>query len=152
MTLPVLPPAPPAAECVVARITDGDTLRCADGRRVRLVGIDAPERSQRPHGDAATRALARLAPVGTPVTLETGRVARDRFNRVLAFVRLADGTSVNEQLVGDGYAIRYEGADVDRATAKRLERAEARARAAGAGLWATGGFVCRPRDHRRKAC
>jgi endonuclease YncB( thermonuclease family) len=29
--------------CSVASITDGDTLRCADGTRVRLAGIDAPE-------------------------------------------------------------------------------------------------------------
>ena len=29
--------------CAVASITDGDTLRCADGTRVRIAGIDAPE-------------------------------------------------------------------------------------------------------------
>jgi endonuclease YncB( thermonuclease family) len=31
--------------CSVASITDGDTLRCADGTRVRIAGIDAPETS-----------------------------------------------------------------------------------------------------------
>jgi micrococcal nuclease len=29
--------------CLVASITDGDTLRCSDGTRVRIAGIDAPE-------------------------------------------------------------------------------------------------------------
>lgn len=143
---------PPAAVCVVERITDGDTLRCADGRRVRLLGIDAPERDQRPHGDAARRALARLAPEGTRVTLETGRVRRDRFGRVLAIVRLNDGTAVNEALVAQGFAVRYEGSDLDRAADRRLQEAEARAQQSRAGLWATGGFACRPRDHRRGAC
>jgi endonuclease YncB( thermonuclease family) len=150
----LVPPSapPPAAVCVVERITDGDTLRCADGRRVRLLGIDAPERDQRPHGDAARRALARLVPEGTRVTLETGRTRRDAFNRVLAFVLLPDGTNVNERLLSEGFVVRYVGADVDRATDRRWAQAEAAARAAKAGLWASGGFACRPRDHRRGAC
>ena len=121
---------PPSAVCVVERITDGDTLRCADGRRVRLVGIDAPERDQRPFGDAARRALQRLAPEGTRVTLEPGRVRRDQFDRVLAVVRLADGTDVNERLIADGFAVRYDGADIDRAVEQRLRAAEAAARKA----------------------
>jgi endonuclease YncB( thermonuclease family) len=29
--------------CLVASVTDGDTLRCQDGTRVRIAGIDAPE-------------------------------------------------------------------------------------------------------------
>lgn len=29
--------------CAVASITDGDTLRCQDGTRVRIAGIDSPE-------------------------------------------------------------------------------------------------------------
>ena len=29
--------------CLVASVTDGDTLRCEDGTRVRLAAIDAPE-------------------------------------------------------------------------------------------------------------
>lgn len=29
--------------CLVASVTDGDTLRCADGTRVRIAGIDSPE-------------------------------------------------------------------------------------------------------------
>ncbi len=29
--------------CMVASVTDGDTFRCQDGRRIRLAGVDAPE-------------------------------------------------------------------------------------------------------------
>ena len=49
------------AETVTCRtpgITDGDTIRCA-GERVRIHGIDAPERHT-PAGPAATRAMADL--------------------------------------------------------------------------------------------
>lgn len=147
-----LPAQPPAAVCVVARVTDGDTIRCADGRRVRLVGIDAPEMSQRPFGAAARRALQRLAPEGSPVTLETGRQRADRFGRVLAVVRAGDGTNVNERLVAEGFAVRYEGGNQDAQTDRRLAQAEQAAAQARAGLWATDGFRCRPRAHRRKAC
>lgn len=45
--------------CVSAAVVDGDTLRCADGTRVRIWGIAAPERRE-PGGPAATRALAEL--------------------------------------------------------------------------------------------
>jgi micrococcal nuclease len=31
--------------CLVAAVTDGDSIRCQDGTRLRLAGIDAPEMS-----------------------------------------------------------------------------------------------------------
>ena len=49
--------------CVVERIADGDTFTCRDGRRVRLIGIDAPELAQGESGRQARAALRRLAPV-----------------------------------------------------------------------------------------
>ena len=50
-------------EARVVRIADGDTLTVLDGdqvqHRVRLAGIDAPERGQ-PFGERAKQNLARL--------------------------------------------------------------------------------------------
>ncbi len=43
-------PAGPTEPCVVQRIVDGDTFDCVGGPRVRMIGMDAPERSQRPFG------------------------------------------------------------------------------------------------------
>ena len=37
----------------VLRVIDGDTIELADGRRVRYIGIDSPERDQ-PGYDSAT--------------------------------------------------------------------------------------------------
>lgn len=75
--------------CSVASITDGDTLRCADGTRVRLAGIDAPEVSAcakgrqcvAGDGQASKRSLASYA---------SGRVLRceavgTSYKRVVAF-------------------------------------------------------------------
>lgn len=45
--------------CAQPAVTDGDSLICADRTRVRIWGIDAPERHE-PEGPASTRALARI--------------------------------------------------------------------------------------------
>ena len=92
----------------VARVSDGDTLRLADGRRIRLVQIDAPERAVECFGDAATDTLVLLAPVGSMVELERdpGLDDRDRHGRLLRYVRAAD-RHVNLELVRLGAAAPY---------------------------------------------
>ena len=67
-------PAQPRRERVpgeVKGVNDGDTIRCTDSRRVRLLQIDASEKDQRPMDPVARTALLRLAPPGAVVQLET---------------------------------------------------------------------------------
>lgn len=124
----------------VDRVVDGDTV-IVGGERVRLIGIDAPE-SVKPdspvecYGPEASVALTRLLPRGTPVILEYDIERRDRFDRTLAYVWLADSARlVNTVLVGQGFAtvatfppnVKHLG---------DLEVAEDEARAADRGLWA----------------
>lgn len=93
----------------VARVVDGDTIRLADGTRVRLVQIDAPEAGESEcHAARATQALERLAPVGSEVELERDPELddRDRFGRTLRYV-VRDGTNVNVELVRAGAAAPY---------------------------------------------
>ena len=101
-------PAARSSRDVVASVNDGDTLRLTDGRRVRLVQIDAPELETECYGRAARRALIRLAPPGTRVTLERDPAldAVDRYGRILSYV-LVDGRNVNLQLVAEGAAEPY---------------------------------------------
>ncbi len=68
-------PVQQEARCLVRQVADGDSFRCSDGRRVRLIGIDSPERDQRPFGSEAQHALLRLLPRGSGVTLEYDRRA-----------------------------------------------------------------------------
>ncbi len=51
-------PRADAAVCVRARAIDGDTIRCANGRKIRLKNVDAPELNE-PGGRAARDRLAR---------------------------------------------------------------------------------------------
>jgi micrococcal nuclease len=148
--------APTTAQGTIISWTDGDTVRVRIGGAstpVRLIGIDAPEAraSERASRQAAemsrdmatvvtlgrrARAAAeRLAPAGTRVRLEQDVRTHDRFGRLLAYVWLADGRMVNEELVRRGFAmvltippnVRY---------ADRFVRAQREAREHRRGLWA----------------
>ena len=139
-----------ADECRVERVTDGDTFYCRDGRKVRLIGIDAPELAQGELGARAHEALSRLLPAGELVRLEPDANPRDRYGRTLAHVWLG-GRLVNEAMVQGGWALLYT-LPPNVKYVRRLERAQQKARAGGAGLWAEQGFACAPADFRRGRC
>jgi micrococcal nuclease len=141
---------PQPTGCVVSRVLDGDTFYCRDGQRVRLTGVDSPERGQRPFGGEARLALLKLLPPGSAVVLQRDVAPTDRYGRVLAYV-WAGPTLVNEAMVQNGWAVLYT-VPPNVKYAERLERAQKEARAGGKGLWAQRGFDCLPNDFRRKRC
>lgn len=131
----------------VVGVVDGDTVDVAiDGRevRVRLIGVDTPESVARDRpvqcfGAEASAHTAALLPPGTRVRLERDDVGRDRYGRLLAYVwRVDDDLLVNLDLVETGHAdaVTYGDNEVLFPT---LAAAEARARAAGVGLWSACG-------------
>lgn len=136
--------------CVVSQVVDGDTFRCGDGRKVRLIGVDSPEGRQDPFGAEARQALAGMLPLGLAVRLEHDVASTDRYGRLLAYA-WAGQTLVNEAMVRGGWAVLYT-VPPNVKYAERFERAQSEARARGTGLWAHNGFACLPRDFRRRAC
>ncbi len=97
----------------VVEVVDGDTLSVLAGqetRAVRLIGIDAPERSHpsRPKEFLADEAAAALSSMceGKTVRMETGDEDADRHGRLLRYVYLPepDGRLVNLEMVRKGYA------------------------------------------------
>jgi len=114
----------------VVRIIDGDTIEAVcDGRtdRIRLNGIDCPERRQ-PFGSRAKKFVSSLVFGQTVTVIVRGR---DRYGRTIGDVVLSDGRSLNQELVRAGLAWHYTQYSSD-TTLSRLER-EARARKEG--LW-----------------
>jgi len=112
--------------------------------------MDTPELSQSPFGVQAGSALAAFIPRGSDVQLEQDVEARDRYGRLLAYVWL-DGTLVNWRMVREGWAVLLT-YPPNVQYVEWLTDAEHRAREEGRGLWAAGGFDCRPVDRRRGRC
>jgi endonuclease YncB( thermonuclease family) len=125
------------ASGIVASVTDGDTIRLADNRRVRLVQIDAPERAQGEcYAEQSSTVLTRLAPVGAEVglRLDTSLDAKDEHGRVLAYVTNG-ARNLNLRLVEFGAAAPFFHEGRRGRYAKRLLAAAQRARATRRGLW-----------------
>jgi micrococcal nuclease len=126
-----------AAEgAVVAHVIDGDTIELVDGRRIRLVQIDTPERGRECYGDEASAHTRRLLPPGTEVRIEQDAALdqADSFGRRLAYVWKGD-EDVNVTLVREGAAgvWFYDGRRGRHAS--ELLRAAERARDDRRGLW-----------------
>ncbi|MHB1096017.1 MAG: thermonuclease family protein [Gemmatimonadaceae bacterium] len=141
--------ARPTLTCVVAKLADGDSFTCADGRKVRLLLIDAPELAQAPWGQMAKRQLETLARPGSTLRLELDRTPADRYGRTLAYA-WADTVMVNEAMVAKGWAVVLAYENVRHL--ERLQRAERTARAAKRGFWQAWAFRCRPVDFRARRC
>ena len=126
----------------VERVVDGDTIKVAaagGAETVRYIGVDTPE-TKKPgtpvqcFGKRASRQNERLVE-GQRVRLVVGVEPRDRYGRLLAYVfRQSDGAFVNERLLQGGFARTLTIAPNDRYAA-RFAAVQARARAAGTGLW-----------------
>jgi micrococcal nuclease len=121
---------------VVERVVDGDGLRLADGRQVRLLQIDAPELKDDCYGRDALRELLALAPQGTRVALvgDPALDDRDDYGRLLRYV-LVDGRNLNIELVARGAASPYYFRGDRGRHAAALDDAAEAARAAGRGYW-----------------
>lgn len=95
---------------VVSKVYDGDTILIDDGRRVRLIGVDAPEVASpysrpEPFGYESKAFLESLV-LGKKVTLSVGDPPRDKYGRTLAYVYVGD-VLVNGRIIREGWARAY---------------------------------------------
>lgn len=124
-------------------IIDGDTVDViVQGveERVRLIGIDTPEkrggfRDPECFGDEATAYMQTLLPEGTTVRLEIDAEPRDDFGRLLAYLhRTDDDLFVNLHMVTSGHADTLR-IPPNTTFAGEFSAAADAARDAGLGLW-----------------
>ena len=98
-----------AAEIVTAEhVHDGDTLRLHDGRKVRLIGINTPERAREervtePLAEQARMALQNMIGRHRQIRLVLGSEQKDRYGRILAHPFSLDGENLTASLLKLGY-------------------------------------------------
>jgi micrococcal nuclease len=111
---------------LVIRVIDGDTFELDNKERVRMLGIDTPEKYESSKLDAdvqrngmdkkTIQKLGELASIYTKRLIEGKKVTlipesnyddKDVYGRLLRYVYLEDGTFVNKNIVEEGYATAY---------------------------------------------
>ncbi|RMV69565.1 Nuclease [Pseudomonas caricapapayae] len=124
----------------VQRVVDGDTLKLADGRSVRMIGLNTPEtgkkgQSAEPFAEAAKRRLQALVDEsGGQVSLRVGQQSKDHYGRTLANVYGGKGTNFEAQLLSEGLGYLVAVAP-NVALVDCQQGAERQARQARLGVW-----------------
>lgn len=109
----------------VLKVLDGDTVDIdldlgfnivLANQRVRMAGIDTPEsrtanNEEKVRGMLSKKKLAEKLPVGSWVRIETQKSDNndDKFGRILAVFIMEDGTSLNQWMIDNNYAVLYQG-------------------------------------------
>lgn len=121
----------------VVGVMDGDTVKVLDASntqwKIRLVGIDAPEKKQA-FGIRSKEHLSDLI-YNKQVTIEYTK--KDRYGRTLGKI-LIDGVDANLEQVKAGFAWHYKQYAKEQSIEDRVQysNAEDQARSVGRGLWA----------------
>jgi len=122
----------------VTHIVDGDTLdvRLTNGKteRIRVIGIDTPERGVCYFSQATARARQLALSKRVVLRGDATQDTRDRYGRLLAYVWLPGGKDLGYQLITGGFAKVYVYRDpFQRLSAYRS--AGATAKGSSAGQW-----------------
>ena len=104
----------------VTRVVDGDTIIISGERKVRLLGINAPE-----SGDCfyeeSRNALTQLIE-GEYVDLKKDISGMDNFGRLLRYVSLPSGSEYTDDIFVNQYLLREGYADIEPASQDRVYR------------------------------
>ena len=135
------PGSAPGYNTKVVKVLDGDTMILSNGEKVRLIGVDTPEvahplKSVQYFGKEASSFTKKMVE-GKKVRLEFDWQRRDRYNRLLAYVYLEDGTFVNAEIIKQGYGFAYTRFPFN--YLEEFRRYQREAREKNRGLWRGGG-------------
>lgn len=122
----------------VKRVIDGDTIELENGERLRYIGIDTPElydprKPVQCFAEEASQKNKELVE-GKLIKFYKDVSERDKYQRLLGYVYLEDGTFVNLEMVKQGYAFSYS-YPPDISKQDEFLQAEKEAREKNLGLW-----------------
>lgn len=137
---------------LVKQVIDGDTYLLHNGEKVRLLGVDTPEKyeSEKLNEDAIRneqdkQTIIRLGNLSTDyvrnlvegkkvyLEKEPNYEDKDGYGRLLRYVYLDDGRLVNAKIIQDGYGLVFEKYPVSKTDEFRKYQREARLQ--NRGLW-----------------
>ncbi|MCA9325616.1 thermonuclease family protein [Candidatus Saccharibacteria bacterium] len=132
----------------VVSYADGDTITVdmnGHDEEIRFIGVDTPEthdprKNVQCGGPAASVYTKKRISAYGKVRLQSDALSsnRDRYNRLLRYVYLPDGTLMNENLIQNGYGFAYTYFPFSKSA--KFIKDEATAQAAKKGLWG----YCKP--------
>lgn len=103
-------PTPNETLDLVIKVIDGDTVIVKLGDKeesVRLIGIDAPEKDMCFSNEAKEKLRELVENKKVKLEADGSQNDRDKYDRLLRYIYLDDGTLVNEKMVKDGFAKEY---------------------------------------------
>lgn len=111
--------------CKINKIVDGDTVLVdidlgfniiLANQKIRLAGVDTPEsrttnKEEKERGVLSKKKLAEKLPLGSYQQIQTLKSENvdDKFGRILGVFIMEDGTSLNQWLIDNNYAVLYQG-------------------------------------------
>jgi len=125
----------------VTRVIDGDTFEADSMGTIRLIGIDSPESKHpakpiQPFAIEAYNYTKKMLE-GKRVRLEFDWQEKDKYNRILAYAFLEDGTLFNAKIIEEGYAHAYTQYPFKQEYMDSFVKLEEYARVNEKGLWST---------------
>jgi len=131
-------------KAVVTEVRNGDAVVLKSGQVVRLAGVEAPKGDD-PFAVQAREALSKLV-LGREVQLMYGGARQDAYGRALAHLKLAQGGAWVEKTLLEAGDVRVRTWPDNRALARPMLDAEARARLHKRGLWSLPAYQVRLPD------
>jgi len=122
----------------VVRVIDGDTIDIEDGIRIRLLGIDSPEKDECFYQES--KSFLKDLIEGKQINIKKDLTGKDKYDRLLRYVilpsddREQDDILVNEILVREGYVLASSQAP-DTHYRDLLSSAQEQAKKKGRGFW-----------------
>jgi len=136
----------------VRKVIDGDTVVLRNRKKVRLIGIDAPElyECDKLYRDAEKSGISpkKIQKMGREsylftkrmcekkyVSLEFDQQKQDKYGRILAYVHLSDGAMLNQVIIKQGYGLAYLKFPFKQHYRESFVQAEKEAKKYERGLW-----------------
>lgn len=120
----------------VSRVIDGDTIDLADSVRVRLLGINTPEKNENFYQQAKNYLNQTIG--NKEIWLEA--FGKDKYGRILGYIYIND-TFINLEIIKNGLASTYL-LSPDQKYYLEFKNAEKEAKASSLGIWKSGSITC----------